>query len=191
MSTGNRGMAFENLLDYSNKLYDEKRIAIINKRPTPVKVIRKTYGKVTEGYFEKSSTVDYDGVYQGRAIMFEAKSTDQKLRFDLSNLHSHQYEYLKKSHEASGIAFLLVDFRKQRKIYLMPFQTLRSYVEASQKGGRKSIRIEDFDVHAYEVWSGRVPVDYLKAVDKIWFTKEARAAFEELALPFNQTPVLK
>ncbi|OMC71495.1 Holliday junction resolvase RecU [Paenibacillus sp. FSL H7-0326] len=191
MSFANRGMAFENILDYSNQMYDMKGIAIINKRPTPVKVVRKTYGKVTEGYFEKSSTVDYDGVYQGRAIMFEAKSTDQKLRFDLSNLHSHQYDYLKKCHMAGGIAFLLVDFRKQRKMYLMPFLTLRSYVEASKNGGRKSIRIEDFDIHAYEVTSGRVPVDYLKAVDKIWFTEEATAAFEDSVLPFNQTPVLK
>ncbi|MBD7967727.1 Holliday junction resolvase RecU [Paenibacillus gallinarum] len=191
MSTANRGMAFERLLDYSNQMYESKGIAVINKRPTPVKVIRKTYGKVTEGYFEKSSTVDYDGVYEGRAVMFEAKSTNEKLRFDLSNLHSHQYDYLKKCHQAGGIAFLMVDFRQQRKIYLLPFLTLKSYVESSKKGGRKSIRIEDFDVHAYEVSSGRVPVDYLKVIDNIWFTKEAIDAFQDTVLPFNQTPVLK
>lgn len=33
----NRGMAFEGLIDYSNAMYESKEIALIKKRPTPVK----------------------------------------------------------------------------------------------------------------------------------------------------------
>lgn len=38
------------------------------------------YGRVKDGYYESKSTVDYDGVYKGRAIAFEAKSTNEMKR---------------------------------------------------------------------------------------------------------------
>lgn len=171
MSYANRGMGFENMIDVTNEMYCNQELAVINKRPTPVKVTKSYNGKVLAGYFERSSTVDYDGVYDGRAIMFEAKSVQQLTRFDLSNLHDHQYDYLNKCHKAGAITSILIDFKKQMKIYLLPFETLRSYVERAKNGGRKSIPLEDFDIYGYEVESGRVPVDYLAAVNKIWFSQ--------------------
>lgn len=171
MSYANRGMGFENMIDETNEMYCNQELAVINKRPTPVKVTKSKNGKVLAGYFEKSSTVDYDGVYDGRAIMFEAKSIQELSRFDLSNLHDHQYEYLNKCHRAGAITFVLIDFKKQRKIYLLPFESLKSYVERAKNGGRKSIPLDDFDIYGYEVEQGRVPVDYLTAVRKVWFSK--------------------
>lgn len=88
--TGNRGMAFEATINLVNQLYKSRKIAIINKRPTPVKVLKSKGTKVLSGYFEEKSTVDYDGVYRGRPIYFEAKSVQTVTRFDLSNLHQHQ-----------------------------------------------------------------------------------------------------
>ncbi|OTX33627.1 Holliday junction resolvase [Bacillus thuringiensis serovar brasilensis] len=38
------------------------------------------------GSMKLKSTVDYDGVYKGRAIEFEAKSTENVTRFDLKNI---------------------------------------------------------------------------------------------------------
>ena len=171
MSHANRGMGFENMIDETNEMYSNQELAVINKRPTPVKVTKSKNGKVLAGYFEKSSTVDYDGVYDGRAIMFEAKSIKELSRFDLSNLQDHQYDYLNKCHRARAIAFVLIDFTKQRKIYLLPFETLKSYVERAKNGGRKSIPLDDFDIYGYEVERGRVPVDYLATVNKIWFSQ--------------------
>lgn len=170
MNYANRGMAFETMIDTTNEIYINKGLAVVNKRPTPVKVTRSKNGRVLAGYFEKSSTVDYDGVYAGRAIMFEAKSVQQLTRFDLSNLHEHQYTYLEKCHLSGAISFVLVDFRRQKKIYLLPFETLRSYVEAARNGGRKSIPLDDFEMYGYEIHGGQVPVDYLAAVNKVWFT---------------------
>lgn len=167
----NRGMGFEMILEHTNNIYDQKRIAIINKRPTPVKVISKRGNRVS-GFFQAPSTVDYDGMYNGRPIVFEAKSVLKLTRFDMKNLHDHQYYYLEKCHKAGAIAFLLVEFTSQHKIYLLSFEALRIYWKEAHSGrGKKSISILDFDIHGYEVGSGIVPIDYLKVVQELWFDK--------------------
>lgn len=169
MSHANRGMAFEMLIDYTNELYERKGAGLINKRPTPVKVTRSRGSKVIAGFFQKTSTVDYDGVANGMAIAFEAKSVESLTRFDLSNMHDHQYEYLDKYHRQGGVAFLLVHFTKLHKTYLMQFETLRSYwLRSKEPKGKKSIPIDDFEMHAYEVPTTTVPVDYLSVVERVY-----------------------
>nr|WP_267128662.1 Holliday junction resolvase RecU [Bacillus thuringiensis] len=66
--SGAHGSAFENLINWSNDMYRNNEIALIEKRATPV-VVTKKYkdGRIKEGYYEKKSTVDYDGIYK-RAI---------------------------------------------------------------------------------------------------------------------------
>ncbi|MFB5761058.1 Holliday junction resolvase RecU [Paenibacillus medicaginis] len=173
MSTyANRGMGFESLLDFSNQLYERNGVAVINKRPTPVKVTKSSGNRILAGYFERASTVDYDGSYRGRAIAFEAKSVKSLERFELKNLHEHQFDYLQRSEEVGGaIAFLLVEFTKHGTTFLLPVQTLRTYWREYQKPGGKvrSIPLADFEIYAYEVRKGRYPVDYLSTVDRIWF----------------------
>lgn len=166
MSQGNRGMAFEMLLNLNNQLYATKKIALINKRPTPVKVLKSKGTKVLNGFYESKSTVDYDGVYRGRAIAFEAKSVNID-RFDLKNIHPHQIDYLEKVESMGGVAFVLIEFRQSKQVYFVPFSTIQHYVYHAAHGGRKSIPKEDFDVYAYEVPNDRVPLDYLLLVDKL------------------------
>lgn len=169
MNYGNRGMAFEEFIECTNQMYESKGIAVINKRPTPVKVTRSQGSRVISGFFEKQSTVDFDGVYRGRAIVFEAKSTKNPTRFDLCKLPDHQYEHLAKCHKNGAVAFLLVSFEKQKKEYLLPYTALRPYwTEYKKPVGKRSMSILDFDVHAYEVDAGRVPLDYLAVVDQVW-----------------------
>lgn len=169
---GNRGAAFENLINFTNDLYEARKLAVINKRSTPVKVTKSSGTRVLAGFFEARSTVDYDGVYRGRAIFFEAKTTQELDRFDLKNIANHQYEHLQKCHEFGALCFVLVEFRKHHKSYVLPFETLRAYVTAAAKGGRKSMTLDNFEVEAYEVSKGRVPFDYLAAVDRVWFAEK-------------------
>nr|BDD46685.1 hypothetical protein 24 [Bacillales bacterium] len=49
---------------------------------------------MVHGLLEKPSTVDYDGTYMGKSIVFEAKSTKDFKRFPLKNIHDHQVKYL-------------------------------------------------------------------------------------------------
>lgn len=162
-------MGFERLIDYTNDVYDRLGIAAVNKRPTPVKVTKSSGTRVLAGFFEKKSTVDYDGVYRGRRLDFEAKSVESLDRFDLKRVEDHQYQHLEKCHRHGSIAFILIEFIKQRKTYLLPFETLQTYQREAGRGGRKSIRIEELDVHGYEVRAAGVPLDYLDAVNRVWF----------------------
>lgn len=41
MGYGNRGMAFEQLLNITCRMYKSANVGIFNKRPTPVKVIKR------------------------------------------------------------------------------------------------------------------------------------------------------
>ncbi|MFA9459099.1 Holliday junction resolvase RecU [Halalkalibacter sp. AB-rgal2] len=167
MGYGNRGMAFEHLINITNQQYISKGMAIINKRPTPVKVLKSQGKRVISGFFEEKSTVDYDGIYEGKSIVFEAKSTGEK-RFPLSMLSKHQYDYLELAHKNGAIAFLLVEIRPLHRVFLLPVETIRHYMEKAKKGGRKSIPLDDLDVYTYEVNRGRgVALDYLAVVDKL------------------------
>ncbi|NMH83289.1 Holliday junction resolvase RecU [Bacillus coagulans] len=168
MYTGNRGMAFEATINLVNQLYKSRKIAIINKRPTPVKVLKSKGTKVLSGYFEEKSTVDYDGVYRGRPIYFEAKSVQTVTRFDLSNLHQHQYEYLNLVDQNGALAFVLIEFKDSKDVFLCPMSMVRKYVKLSATGGRKSIPREAFEYEALLVKdTGRAPMDYLACVDQM------------------------
>lgn len=72
---GNRGMTLEAELNDSNKYYLESNIAVIYKKPTPIKVVKQVNEKIVKAYFEKPSTTDYNGLYKGKYVDFEAKET--------------------------------------------------------------------------------------------------------------------
>ncbi|MEK8133135.1 Holliday junction resolvase RecU [Paenibacillus filicis] len=163
-------MDFEALIERSNERYDADGLAVVNKRPTPVHVTGKARGRVT-GYFEKPSTVDFDGtLVGGRSVVFEAKQVKKANRFDLDNIHDHQVEYLAKCHQLGGIAFVLIEIVMSQTVYMLPYPTFKSFWD-NRNGGRrgcKSISVEALDVHAEIVEPGLVPVDWLPVVNKIW-----------------------
>ena len=89
LSSANRGMNLEEDINISNQYYIDKGIALINKRPTPINVVKVDYSrgaKIQNAYFEKQSTTDYNGVYRGKYLDFEAKSTKLRTSFPFSNI---------------------------------------------------------------------------------------------------------
>ncbi|PFB24074.1 Holliday junction resolvase RecU [Bacillus cereus] len=168
MGQGNRGMHFEKLINLSNEMYQRGGVALINKRATPVKVLKSAGGRVLNGFYEAKSTVDYDGVYKGRAVAFEAKSTQSLTRFDLSNIAQHQLDYLEKAEKMGAVCFFLIEFSKDQTVFLVPASVVQSYVRMShQPNGKKSISRADFDIYGYLVeQTERAPVDYLQYIDE-------------------------
>ena len=76
----NRGMTLENELNISNEYYREIDKAYIYKKPTPVQITKVDYpsrdkAMIKEGFFTTPSTTDYNGLYKGYYIDFEAKET--------------------------------------------------------------------------------------------------------------------
>ena len=162
---GNRGMTLENDINLTNEYYKEKGIALIYKKPIPIKVLKinSTKTRIEDAFYEKKSTLDYSGIYQEKYLEFDAKETNSKTSFPLSNLHNHQYLHIKDILKFKGIAFLIVRFNYHNKTYLLKGQTLIDYIENTNK---KSIPLSFFEDNCQEIKIKYTPrLDYLKIID--------------------------
>lgn len=172
ISASNRGMNLENDINLSNEYYTDKGIALITKRPTPINIVKVDYShgaKITDAYFEKQSTTDYNGVYKGKYLDFEAKNTKSKTSFPLSNIEVHQIEHLKKVLEHGGIAFFIIQFQLLNEVYLLDASFVIHYYE---HGERKSIPYEVFQKEGILIEQGYSPrLYYIDAVEKKYFKK--------------------
>lgn len=140
---GNRGMVLESDINETNKYYLDNNIAVIYKKPTPVKILHLDYNtnKITNAYFETQSTLDYNGVYKGRYIEFDAKETKNKTSFPLANIHPHQIKHIENIINNNGICFLIVRFVSLDKTFLLFGRDLLTFIK---KEDRKSIPLSYF-----------------------------------------------
>ncbi|WP_280768183.1 Holliday junction resolvase RecU [Salipaludibacillus daqingensis] len=168
----NRGMSLEEDINETNDYYRIHKIAIIHKKPTPLQIVNVNYPKrsaavVTEAYFKKPSTTDYNGVYKGRYIDFEAKETKNKTSFPLKNFHDHQIDHMREVIAHGGFVFALLRFSLFDEVYLLKAEDLIHYYD-NQDTKRKSISKSDIEAYGYHIAIGYHPrIDYLKVIDNI------------------------
>ena len=163
----NRGMNLEDDINNTNNYYIDKKIAYIYKKPTPIKLVKVDYkkGRIDEAYFEKPSTTDYNGIYKGKYIDFEAKETVNKTGFPLSNIHKHQIDHIRNINNENGICFLIVRFTKLNETYLLMAKDFINYVDNNKKS---SIPIEYFKNNGHLIKDKYYPrVDYLEIISKM------------------------
>ena len=143
---GLRGSTLEDLINYSNDSYREKKLALIQKIPTPITPINidKQNRHITLAYFDQKSTVDYIGTVQGIPVCFDAKECAAKT-FPLQNVHAHQIRFMLEFEEQKGIAFIILQFTALDEIYYLPFQQLYFFWRRMEDGGRKSFTYEEMD----------------------------------------------
>ncbi len=170
----NRGMKFEQLINESNEFYANHDKAYIYKKPTPIKVVRVETVKtdfinkhqIKEAYYEQASTTDYNGIYKGKYIDFEAKEVRYKTFNIGANLKQHQINHLINVAKHGGIAFLLVYFTSVDMIYILEAKKLEEFLNHNKT--KSIIPLEYFEVNGYLVKQGYVPkVDYLAVIDKL------------------------
>lgn len=169
LSSANRGMDLEGDINASNEYYKERGLCLITKRPTPINIVKVDYSKgaiITNAYFEKQSTTDYNGVYKGRYIDFEAKQTKSKTSFPLANVPSQQINHLKRVLDQGGIAFFIIEFVSLDEVFLLDASYVIHFYE---NGDRKSIPHEKFLEIAHKIKRGFAPrLDYLPIVEEIY-----------------------
>ncbi len=167
----NRGMNLEHDINISNKYYLDNDIAVIYKKPTPVKVVKVDYNnrintKIKEAYYETPSTTDYNGIYKGKYIDFEAKETKNNTSFSLNNIHPHQIKHLLKIEKHGGISFLIIRFSNLNKTFLLPTVKLENFLVNSN---RKSIPLSYIEENGYIIEEKYQPrLDYIKLIDEIY-----------------------
>ena len=163
----NRGMGLENDINETNKYYITYDIALIYKKPTPIRITKTNYQnmRVTDGFFECPSTLDYNGVYKGYYIEFDAKETRSKTSFTINNIHNHQIEYIKKVIKHNGIVFLIVRFSLLDKNFILKGEDLINYINNND---RKSIPLKYFEENCYKLEIKYAPrLDYIKIIAKL------------------------
>lgn len=172
VSTKNRGLSSEKLVNEANEYYLLTSKAVIHKKPTPIQIVNVHYpkrsaAKITEAYFKTPSTTDYNGLYHGVYIDFDVKETKSKTSFPLSNIHSHQVKHLKHVHDHFGFAFLMIALTHEDLFYILPFESVEYFIKRSLKG-RKSMTLDEIKTSGFQVPLGFQPtLDYLKTIDQI------------------------
>jgi recombination protein U len=172
---GNRGMSLEDNLHDSNLYYLHNDIAVIHKKPTPIQIVDVHYPKrsaavIKEAYFKQASTTDFNGVYKGRYVDFEAKETKNKTSFPLQNFHEHQIQHMRQVVKQNGICFVILMFSLFNEVYLLPAEKLFHYWERKESGERKSITKQEVEENAYLIPIGYQPrIDYINVIDSIYY----------------------
>ncbi|MFR1834303.1 MAG: Holliday junction resolvase RecU [Lachnospiraceae bacterium] len=164
-SRGLRGSDLEDLINRTNDSYREKKLALIQKVPTPITPVSidKESRHITLAYFEQKSTVDYIGAVQGIPVCFDAKECRVKT-FPLQNIHSHQIAFMKEFEEQGGISFIILSFTALNEIYYLPFQEVYRFWKRMEEGGRKSFTYDELD-KSWQIRSHRdMFVHYLEQI---------------------------
>ena len=166
-SRGLRGSTLEDIINHTNEVYREKKLALIQKIPTPITpiTIEKSTRHITLAYFDQKSTVDYIGAVQGIPVCFDAKECAVKT-FPLQNVHEHQIRFMKEFEEQGGIAFIILHFTALDELYYVPFRDLETFWKRMQDGGRKSFTYDEVD-KSYQIRASRdILLHYLETIQK-------------------------
>lgn len=169
-STSNRGMSLEADIVKTNNYYLSIKLANIHKKPTPVQIVSVDYpkrsaAKITEAYFKLPSTTDFNGIYKGKYIDFEAKECNSLNSFPFSSIHKHQIEHIEDIIKLDGIGFIIIRFTKYDKTYLIEG---KKFIDFYNKTTRKSIPFSWIEENGYIIpFNYLKPVDYLKIVERI------------------------
>ncbi|MEH6890698.1 Holliday junction resolvase RecU [Bacillus sp. JJ864] len=172
----NRGMSLEEELNETNQYYLTHNIACVHKKPTPLQIVKVDYPKrsaavIKEAYFKQPSTTDYNGVYKGKYIDFEAKETRNKTSFPLQNFHLHQINHMKEVLVHNGIAFVIIKFTLYDEFYLLEAKHIITFWNRQEDGGRKSITKEEIEECGYLLQCGYHPrIDYIHTLDTLYFS---------------------
>lgn len=169
-----RGMSLEKDLNAANMYYEQIGRALIHKKPTPIQVVKVEYparsaARICEAYYKTPSTTDYNGIYRGKPIDFEAKETKSKTSFPFKSIHKHQIEHLRKVLYHKGIGFFIIRFTSYQSTYLVDASTLIQMWDH----GEKSISYDHVKECGSLVKEGLTPrLRYLDNVDALYFKEE-------------------
>lgn len=169
--TSHRGMSLEEDIGLSNEYYLINDIAVVYKKPTPVQIVKVDYpkrssAKIVEAYYRTPSTTDYNGIYKGKYIDFEAKETKVD-RFPFSNIYKHQIDHLNKIINHGGIAFLIIAFTHRNEVYLIDASYI---IDAYYHSSRKSMKYEEIKEKGHLIKQEFSPrLNYLDVINQYYF----------------------
>ena len=115
------GKAFEDYISAACMYYRVKKLAVIEKTPEPMRIIKNLGQGKFIAHFEKQAQPDYKGcLNDGKAIVFEAKFTD-KDRIEQNRLTDEQSSSLDRYSRMGAWCFVFVSLKMQN-FYRVPWE---------------------------------------------------------------------
>lgn len=164
VSYSNRGMDLEYLIEQANSYYRDNDIAYIYKKPTPIHVVKRNNNKIVDAYYEAPSTLDFNGLYQGKYIEFDAKKTCNKTLFPISNVHNHQIKHMRNINNHGGIVFLIINMNDE--YYILKGSDFLYFLDNFK---RKSIPYDYLKSTGIKINLTLRGLDYLSKVKEIYY----------------------
>ena len=158
----NRGLELERILINTFNQKKFSNIALIEKSPTPIQVLKNDEDFISKAYFKRVSTLDFCGVYNGKHIEIEAKSTQNINIFNFNNIQKHQYERIKKLIDLDALVYLVIEFKTINKFFLMDGKEVIKFYE----GSPKNVSIENIEKKSIELFLK--PNFTLDILENIW-----------------------
>lgn len=166
ISHANRGMHLEELINEANKFYLDNDIALVYKKATPIGVVNVTSEKntkvITKAYFKEPSTLDYNGIYKGMYIEFDAKECSSKTSFPLSNISCNQISHIRKVIFHKGVVFIIIKITNN--YFLLPGNNLINFIKNNK---RKSIPVDVLKKISLKICKNKnIVVDYITTLNE-------------------------
>lgn len=143
VNTSNKeGKEWEDMLTAQFNKYRENGEMYCIKIPTDWIVLRKGSRIVSAFPKAKSQCLDYLGICKdGSCLSFEAKSTNNKTSFPLSQIKDYQFGLHKEIRMYAKKVFYIIRFKKLKRYFLVDSFEIDKFIEVNE---RKSIPINMF-----------------------------------------------
>lgn len=165
----NRGMLLETIINQTNSFYMQNKICLVHKKNLDIKF--KGVSVQNKKLITKSariinkSTVDYYGIWDGKFLAFEAKSTENK-NFSLSNIKKHQIEYLSLIEAFKGTAFWIIYFKLQNVFIMIRHRDLITNIK-----NKKTLKFSEALKIGFEMQLNFPGVlNYIDIINKNWMS---------------------
>lgn len=149
----NRGLGknFEEQVEMICETYKTNKMAIIEKTPEPMSILKHIENGHFETVFTKCAQPDFKGTLKGgRTIVFDAKFTESD-RITYQALSDHQRQTLLEYDELGAMAFVLVGFI-DGAIYKID---IHDWANMKETFGRKYIKQEELDKMSCKITRGK------------------------------------
>ena len=162
-------MSLEEDINATNRYYLSHDIAVVHKKPTPITIVavdypRRSAAKITEAYFKVPSTTDYNGIYKGKYIDFEAKECNNRNLFPFSSIHPHQIRHLDAVSRHGALAFIILRMTQYNRDFLIRADDFLQFYNSCD---RKSLPFDWIEENGFEIHGAyQKPCDYLMTVEE-------------------------
>lgn len=119
------GLTFEEVITSACEFYEGQGVAVIEKTPENLRVIKNNHDGTMQAIFEKKAQPDFKGTLDGgKCIIFEAKHTSMD-RIQRNVISEMQEKKLDSYEKMGALAYVMVSFQL-RNFYRIPWKVFRN-----------------------------------------------------------------